>query len=361
MKVALVLTHNCNLGCPYCYAGRKFDKEMPRDVAEAAIDLATFDKPDSTQISFFGGEPLLAFDLMGEYTELAKDRLGPKELKMRFVVTTNGTGFNEERLEYLRNNNFFVGLSIDGVEEAHNRSRPLKNGKGSFKVVSAGLESLIRARVDFETISVIDPSNVQFLGETVRFLVDAGVRRISLNPNFAADWSDDDLEAWHAGYEAAGEAYLACFRRGHLVYINIIDDKVITHLKGGYKCHDRCEFGRASIAVAPSGNIYPCERLVGEDEDHEFVIGNVFDGFAPRRNDLLQIVGNTNDDCPDCALNHRCMNWCACANYADTGQINVSGGIVCWHEKTAIAVADDVAAQLYKEQNPMFLQNYYLR
>ena len=361
MNVALVLTHNCNLACPYCYGGRKFGKEMPRDVARAALGFATSDDPEKVQISFFGGEPFLAFESMRDYTQLASEILAASGLKPKFVVTTNGTCLTEERLDFLRENDFFVGLSIDGVREAHDVSRPMKNGKGSFESVFAGLESLLRSGVDFETISVVDPSNVRYLGDTVRFLLETGVRRVSLNPNFEADWSDEQLDAWSDGYRKAGEAYLACFRRGHLVSINVIDDKVITHLKGGYKCHDRCEFGRSAVAVAPSGNIYPCERLVGDDTDHEHLIGNVFDGFSPRRANLLTIVGNTNDDCTRCALRQRCMNWCACANLADTGVINVSGGLVCWHEQAAITVADDVAAQLYEEKNPLFLQSYYLR
>ena len=55
------------------------------------------------------------------------------------------------------------------------------------------------------------------------------------------------------------------------------------------------------------------------------------------------------------------MSWCACANMADTGVMNMPGGLVCFHEQTAVSVADDVASRLYKEANPMFLQNYYLR
>jgi uncharacterized protein len=372
VDVALVLTHDCNLGCPYCYAGKKFRKPMSREIAERALDFAVYDKAQKIQISFFGGEPFLTFDLLEEYTLLAKQKLEGDGRKLKFVVTTNGTGFNKKRLDFLKEHDFFVGLSIDGVAEAQNATRPFTAhgrrfgdpgvvGHDSFDVVYDGLRQLMAAGLDFETITVVDPGNVAHLGKTVRFLLQAGVRRISLNPNFAGEWSDEDLALWEAGYRDIAQAYLECYRRGHLAYINVIDDKVITHLKGGYRTWDHCELGKGAIAVAPSGNIYPCERMVSEDADHTYVIGTVFDGLTPRRTCLIEMSGNHNDDCGGCALTERCMSWCACANISETGSLNIPGGLVCWHEQTAIDVADTVAAQLYREQNPMFLQHYYLR
>jgi uncharacterized protein len=361
MDVALVLTHDCNLGCPYCYAGEKFGRAMSAEVAERALSFVELDAPKDVQVSFFGGEPLLRFDLLREYTLLARDRLTKEGRPLRFVATTNGTCFTEDRLAFLREQGFFLGLSIDGVKEAHDAGRRFVNGKSSFDAVLRGLRLLMASGIDFETISVVDPTNVRWLGETVRFLIGEGVRRIALNPNFDADWDDEALAAWERGYKEVGEAYKAAFRRGHLVYVNVIDDKVISHLKGGYKLSDHCAFGRRAIAVAPSGNIYPCERMVGEDRDATYRIGNVLEGFSPRRRTLIETAGNHNGDCSGCALLERCMSFCACANLADTGCHNVPGGLLCWHEQTAIDVADNVAAALYGECNPMFLQHYYLR
>lgn len=361
MDVTLVLTHDCNLACPYCYMGEKFDRRMKPDVAARALAMAKLGKTERIQVSFFGGEPFLAFDAMREYTAMAREILAETGAALKFVVTTNGTGLTPERVEFLEENDFFVGLSVDGRAAAQDASRPFVNGRSSFAVVDAGLRLLVRSAVDFETISVVDPSNVGHLGDTVRYLIETGVRRISLNPNFDADWSDADLERWEAGYRAIAEHYLACYRRGHLVHINVIDDKVLSHIKGGYKPSDHCELGHGAIAVAPSGNIYPCERLVAEDRDATWRIGTVFEGFTSRRGALLAGAGNHNEDCGDCALVHRCMNFCACANLSSSGRYDEPGGLLCWHDQTAIRVADEVASRLYGEQNPMFLQNYYLR
>lgn len=361
MDVALVLTHDCNLACPYCYAGEKLGRHMPEEVARAGLALASHDGAERCQVSFFGGEPMLAFELLERYTRMAREMLEPEGVRLRFVVTTNGTCFTAERLAFLAQERFFVGLSIDGVAAAHNATRPFTSGRDSFEAVHRGLRRLMRSGVDFETITVIDPDNVAYLGESVRFLVGQGVRRIGLNPNFEAEWSDEALEVWAEGYREVAELWKACYRRGHQIHINVIDDKILTHLKGGYTLCDRCEFGRSAIAVAPSGNIYPCERMVGEDRDDRYCIGTVFEGFSPLRRGLIEASGNHNPDCDGCTLRDRCMSWCACANIAETGRLDQPGGLVCWHEQSAIAAADEAAHALYEESNPTFLSNYYLR
>jgi uncharacterized protein len=135
---------------------------------------------------------------------------------------------------------------------------------------------------------------------------------------------------------------------------------IITGVKGGYACSDRCKFGCGEIAVAPSGRIYPCERLVGNDDDDSVCIGTVAGGFAPEKYQaLLAQRGNRDPECVGCALQERCMNWCGCINYTTTGRIDSTPGIVCFHEKLSIREADRVAKILFDERNPHFLRRFY--
>jgi uncharacterized protein len=143
------------------------------------------------------------------------------------------------------------------------------------------------------------------------------------------------------------------------VRVDFIDSKIKTRLKAGYAACDRCNFGEQEIAVTAGGNIYPCERLVGEDTG-DLCIGNVRDGFdATARMAVLAKRGNRNPECRDCGLRERCMNWCACTNYITTGAIDRVDGLVCYHEQMTVAIADSVAALLYEEQNPYFLETFY--
>jgi uncharacterized protein len=342
MDVALVLTHDCNLGCSYCYAGEKFRKRMSREVMARALDLA-FAGGDRPQLSFFGGEPLLEWELLVEATRAAETRGRP-----RWTLTTNGTLLDGEKLRFLMDHGFFIGLSIDGVRAAHDATRPTRGGRPSFDAVARALTLLVENGAWFETISVVDPKNVRWLGETVRWLAAEGVPRITLSPSYGADWSDDDLEAWERGYQEAAAVYVERALAGAPLYINCIEDKLVARVKGGYAPEDRCRMGHGSAAVAPSGNLYPCERMVAEDEDASLRIGDVFRGVDARRWILDAQCGPVNEECGNCAVKSRCASFCACANRAETGEVAVAGGVQCWHEQMALRVADAAGAALWK-------------
>jgi radical SAM protein with 4Fe4S-binding SPASM domain len=115
------------------------------------------------------------------------------------------------------------------------------------------------------------------------------------------------------------------------------------------------------LAVSPTGMLYPCERLVGTDDDPKVQIGDIVNGVDPKRRDALRDAKNIPpDECKGCALQDRCMFWCGCVNYATTGRVNGVSGTLCWMEQLFIRNADRVARTLYEEQNPVFLERYYL-
>jgi uncharacterized protein len=360
MDVSLVLTHDCNLGCSYCYAGEKFKKRMSDEVVARALDLAFADGSDAVQLSFFGGEPLLEWEMLVAATEAAESRAAAAGVRLVLTVTTNGTLLDEARADWLIAHGFFVGLSIDGVRAAHDATRPTRGGKPSFDAVARALRILVEKNAWFETISVVDPANVRWLGESLRWLADAGVPRIALNPSFGARWSDADLDAWERGYEDAARLYVERSLAGAPVYINVIEDKLITHVKGGYQPEDRCKMGHGAVAVAPSGNLYPCERMVEEDRDPTLRIGDVWRGVdGGRRMCLDAQAGPVNDECGGCGVRTRCMSFCACANRAETGSIGVAGGVQCWHEQMLLRIADEAGAALWRRKSRHFIARVY--
>ena len=266
-----------------------------------------------------------------------------------------------ERAAWLRAHNFHVGLSLDGNEMMHDTLRRWADGRGSHASCAASLAFYRGADAGAEVIIVVDPRNVEHLADSVAWLLAQDIRRISLNPNFYIDWPEGALAVWREASEAIGDLYVASYRRGVPVRINVIDGKIRTHTQEGYAACDHCGFGEHEIAIAASGNIYPCERLVANDATHAALcIGNVFAGFdAARRSQLLARRGNVVEACAACDLKPRCMNWCACINYATTGKTNQVAGIVCHHEKMVIAVADRVGATLYAASNPAFMDRFY--
>ena len=370
MDFTLCLTHACNLRCSYCYAGAKSNRRMSWQVAQRSVDFCLeravnrarlLGQPADAQIGFFGGEPLLEWDLLQRsftYAKAEAERLG---VTLRRTVTTNMSLLDESRAEWLRTQGFHIGLSLDGNAAMHDTLRRFPDGRGSHAACAAALRFFRGADSGAEVIVVIDPRNVAHLADSVAWLVSEDARHISLNPNFYCEWPEPALAAWTDACERIGDLYIDRYRQSSPVRINVIDGKIRTRLQDGYAACDRCGFGEHEIAIAASGNIYPCERIVADDACNESLcLGNVFAGFDPaRRGRVLAARGNTVGECASCDLRPRCMNWCACINYATTGAIDQVAGIVCHHEKMVIAVADRVGAALYAESNPAFLARFY--
>lgn len=371
MDFTLCLTHDCNLRCAYCYAGGKTPRRMPWATARQAIDFGLAQTarrveqlggPAKAQLGFFGGEPLLEWPLLQRATDYALAEAGRLGIALTLTVTTNMTLLDAAKAGWLQAYRFHVGLSLDGNAAMHDTLRRTADGHGSHARAAAALAFFRGPDPEGEVIVVVDPRNVAHLAEAVAWLFGEDIRSVSLNPNFYITWPAAALAALRRAFERVGDLYIDQFRRNVPVRVNVIDGKIRTHLKEGYEACDRCGFGEGEVAVAASGNLYPCERIVGDDTNEALRIGTVFDGFdADRRAHVLANRGNRDAACADCALKTRCMNWCSCINYATTGRTDRVDGVVCHHERMVIAVADHIGATLFAEQNPAFLERFYGR
>ena len=369
MDVTLCLTHACNLRCGYCYAGRKFHRSMSWDTARRALDFAfarTLETTTKTsrepicQLGFFGGEPLLEWDLLCRATGYALEETARLGIRLKRTVTTNLTLLDESKAGWLREQGFHVGLSIDGNAAMHDTLRRTSRGGPSHAACAGALRFFRGPEANGEAIIVLDPRNIHHLADSVGWLIGEGIRRISLNPNFTAGWTPETLEIWSEAYHRIGDLYAETFRSGDPVRINLFDGKIRARINGGYRACDHCGFGESEIAVSAAGYFYPCERLVGDDTHVDLRIGDVDSGFhADARKRILSSRGNQVAECGDCPVRSRCVNWCGCVNYASTGFINQVPAIVCHHEKLSIHAADRIAGLLLAERNPLFLQRFY--
>ncbi|OOM11319.1 radical SAM protein [Clostridium saccharobutylicum] len=171
-QITLQVTQKCNLRCSYC-AYSKFDnlgqrnhsnKEMTIETAKKAVDFLLEHSYDGEKavISFYGGEPLLKFNLIKEIVSYAKENFVGKELS--FSLTTNATLLNEEIMEYSINNNIDIMISIDGPEEIHDLNRKFADGTGSLAKILDNLQKLKSKYGDdlnnaLRINAVIDPKN----------------------------------------------------------------------------------------------------------------------------------------------------------------------------------------------------------
>lgn len=275
-------------------------------------------------------------------------------------MTTNGTVLDDERVALLKRHGFRVKVSIDGGRAAQDANRRYANGRSSWDAVSAGLRRLLAAGVPTVVGAVIDPSNAHLLGESFDDLVGLGARHVTFAPNFTADWSEAARARLDQGLTALGDRYIAHLRAGRAVRVDPLVGKIITHLDRGAAARAICRFGVSELAVAPSGRLYPCDRMVNEDDDDAVCIGDLDRGIDFRKRDgLLAARREEPELCNGCELKSRCKRFCGCANYETTGDPGLVSPVVCAFEQAFIDEADRVGNVLYAEQNPLFLEQFY--
>lgn len=357
MRLTLVLTHACNLACTYCYMGEHHAAAMSEELAGRAVDLL-FEATDRPALAFFGGEPLLAWERLVFAVERAERRAAERGAPIEEIqLTTNATLLTDERARFLRDHRVKVAVSIDGDRAAHESGRPQKGGASSFDAVTRGMAVLALNDAPFDVIAVTTPENCGRLPESVAFLLASGARRVILSPAYERAWSDEDLERWEPALVELGRLHAARFRATGSGPIASFETKIIAALNG--RRASECSVGRWSVALAPSGNLYPCERLVGEDRDAQFAVGRLDpsdpdSGLEPKR---TIDRGPKAAECEPCPERYRCSSGCACANVAETGDPTLPGGVQCWYEQVVARVSDGIAEVLLDD--PRFIELAY--
>jgi uncharacterized protein len=362
MNFTLSLTHDCQFRCTYCYAGDKIKKIMPKETIDKSIEFLFTHEFEKLEFGFFGGEPLLEWEKIIYATKKIEEIASQKNIKTNRTITTNGTLLTEENVKWLKENLFYMVISLDGNELMHNTHRKYANGAGTFKDVINGLKNLQKyyKNKEYSINLVVTPQNVKYLSDSVKYLyLEHNIEDIAIADDLYSDW-DDYAQIWENEYKKIGDFYIEMFRKDKFIKISFIEDKIATGIKGGYDACKTCSFGENEVIVAPSGNLYPCERLIGNDNDQEMIIGNVFNGYDIKKKfNLLKLRGNTNEECKTCELKPRCMNFCGCTNYTVTKSINTAFGTLCFNQKLSIEVADYVSETLYNEKNPLFMKEFY--
>jgi uncharacterized protein len=208
--------------------------------------------------------------------------------------------------------------------------------------------------------AVYGPDTIDYLTDTISFFVQLGAHVIHFNPNVCASWSGEAYSKLREVFTQIAKYYIESYHQGQEISVNFIDSKIILFLKGGYSVEDVCGMGETEWGFAPSGNIYPCERFIGEDNANSFCLGNVHTGLdLANRCSLLKKRGNCNNECKTCELQKFCMNWCGCTNYFMTGETDLAGPFLCAIEKASIQAAQQVFITLSKLDNELFIEHFY--
>jgi uncharacterized protein len=244
-ELTFILTEDCNWRCSYCYqerGKRVLDKSL---LAEACA----FFFPHLDQkcvITFYGGEPFLAFDRIAQVVEDFRKKNRGREKELRFSLTTNGSLISDETLAFLNENSFELLLSFDGL--AQDRER--KNG--TMKKTKVVLEKLLGSpKIKVGTNSVFTPETVGFLSSSLKYLAEMGVPDILMSVSLNSTWSRAALLSYGKELRQTGLWLAEFYARKRKVPLASFRE---TESDGIFACRA----GRDRMALAADGTLWGC-------------------------------------------------------------------------------------------------------
>ena len=329
--LCLHVAHTCNLNCAYCFASQgKYHGEravMSFEVGKQALDflIANSGTRRNLEVDFFGGEPLMNFQVVKDLVAYARSIEKEHHKNFRFTLTTNGLLIDEDVIDFANREMSNVVLSLDGRKEIHDRYRVDYAGNGSWERIVPKFQKLVAARggKNYYMRGTFTHANPDFL-QDIQQMLDLGFTELSMEPVVCAPGdpsalTEEDFPVVCAQYEQLAELMLRRDKEGRpfTFYHYMLD------LSGGpciYKRISGCGSGTEYMAVTPWGDLYPCHQFVG---DEKFKLGNIWDGVTntERRAEFAACNVYAHPECRDCWARLYCSGGCAANAYHATGAI----------------------------------------
>ena len=329
--LCLHVAHACNLNCEYCFASQgRYQGEralMSYEVGVQAIDFLIENSGShrTLDVDFFGGEPLLNWDVVKRLVQYARSREQESGKRFRFTLTTNGLLIDDEVIEFSNREMYNVVLSLDGRPEVHDRLRRDYAGRGSYDRIVPLFQKFAKSRNErgYYVRGTFTHQNTDFL-EDILHIADLGFTQISMEPVVASPTdenalTDADLPVLMDQYEKLALEMLKRDRegRGFTFYHYMID---LAHGPCILKRLTGCGSGTEYFAVTPQGDLFPCHQFAS---DPNMKVGDVWNGVT--NSDLTGQFARCNiyarEDCKDCWAKLYCSGGCAANAFHATGDI----------------------------------------
>lgn len=354
--LCLHIAHDCNLACKYCFAeeGEYHGARslMSYEVGRKALDflIANSGNRVNLEVDFFGGEPLMNFQVVKDLVAYGRSQEKEHNKKFRFTLTTNGMLLTDEVMEFANREMANVVLSVDGRKEVHDFMRPTRNGKGSYDLIIDKFKKMaeLRNQTNYYVRGTFTHYNLDF-SKDVLHLADLGFKQISAEPVVAPDTQpyaikEEDLPKLFEEYDLLAREMVEREKAGKgFNFFHFMID-----LTGGpclYKRLSGCGSGTEYLAVSPCGDLYPCHQFVGMEE---FKLGNVDTGIEKK--DLVDEFKLCNvyakDKCKDCFARFYCSGGCAANAYNFHGNLLDAYDVGCELERKRVECAIMIKAAL---------------
>ncbi|MCE0570451.1 thioether cross-link-forming SCIFF peptide maturase, partial [Clostridioides difficile] len=321
--LCLNVAHDCNLKCKYCFAAQGDfggEKElMSFEVGKAAIDylIANSGSRKNLEIDFFGGEPLMNFEVVKQLVYYGRSVEKDYNKNIRFTITTNGVLLNDEIIDYINENMHNVVLSLDGRKEVNDNMRPTLNDKGSYDITLPRFKKLVEKRAKdkyYYIRGTFTRDNLDFSKDVMHF-ADLGFKLTSVEPVVGDESNpyalrEEDLPKIFEEYEKFAVEYADRQLQGDgFKFFHFMIDLnqgpcVIKRITG-------CGAGNEYLSITPNGDIYPCHQFVGNEE---FKMANIFDEEIVLPENLKNMFREahvyTKEECKQCWNKFYCSGGC---------------------------------------------------
>ena len=357
--LCLHIAHDCNLACKYCFAeegeyhGRR--ALMSFEVGKKALDFLVANSGNrvNLEVDFFGGEPLMNWDVVKQLVAYGRSLEKPNNKKFRFTLTTNGVLLNDEVMEFVNKEMSNVVLSLDGRKKVNDRMRPFRTGKGSYDLIVPKFQKLAESRnqTNYYIRGTFTRNNLDF-SEDVKHFADLGFKQMSIEPVVGPEEDpysirEQDLPQIMEEYDKLALEYIDRYKKGNgFNFFHFMID--LTQGPCVYKRLSGCGSGTEYLAVTPWGDFYPCHQFVGNED---FLMGNVDEGII--KPEIVKEFGNCNvyskEKCKNCFAKFYCSGGCAANSYNFHGTINDAYDIGCEMQRKRVECSIMIKAALADE------------
>ena len=359
--MCLHIAHDCNLRCEYCFASTgdfgKGRKLMTFETGKKAIDFLLEKSEDrqTLELDFFGGEPLMNFDVVKQIVEYARSKEAEYNKRFRFTITTNGMLLDDDKIDFINKEMSNVVLSIDGRKEVNDRVRKRVDGTGCYDKILPKFKNLVAKRgdKDYYVRGTFTKYNLDF-SDDVFNLYNEGFDQISVEPVVCEPekpyaLTEKELSAIFSEYERLSARILENEKKGgkkfNFFHFMIDLDQgpcAIKRLRG-------CGCGNEYVAITPDGDIYPCHQFVGHEE---YKMGNLDEGTfnLEMKNEFANSHIYTKEECKKCWAKFYCSGGCNANNYMYAGDIHNAHKFSCQLEKKRLECAIMMKAAKFQNE-----------
>ena len=329
--LCLHVAHTCNLNCEYCFASQgKYHGEralMSFEVGKRALDFLIENSGTrrNLEVDFFGGEPLMNWDVVKELVSYARVQEKIHNKNFRFTLTTNGILIDDDVIDFCNKEMSNVVLSLDGRKDIHDRLRKDYQGRGSYDIIVPKFQEFVKRREgkSYYMRGTFTHNNVDFTKD-IFHMADLGFTELSMepvvcSPDDASALTESDLPILFEQYEILAKEMIKRKKAGNgfTFYHYMLD---LTNGPCIYKRISGCGSGTEYMAVTPTGDLYPCHQFVG---DTKYLLGNIWDGVTNKdiQNEFKLCNAYARPECNDCWAKLYCSGGCAANSYHASGKI----------------------------------------